>query len=473
MPTRRQLAAGGAAALLASFFAPRLERGLAQETAGRRTVSLTLQAAERSTTLPCFGGAALPLWTFAEGAWPVLIRLDRGDRLEVTLGNHLSEHTSIHWHGIRLPNDQDGVPYLIQRPVGTGESFRYAFTPPDAGTFWFHTHCNTVEQLGRGLAGILIVNGDVTEPYDADLVLTLRDWRIEPGSNRFASFTTLRGAGRAGTYGPLRSVNGAVQPEFALPASGDCRLRVLNVDPTRVMRVGVEGAEAALIAIDGLAISPMPLGEWLLGPGMRADLLVRAPAAGVTARVVDTSADGYLTLATLKGAGPPRRPRPFDPAPLGAPLVARPDLATATRLAFRFQSVEAGVEVVAEAPGDALGPICATPRTFWTINGRAWPDRDHATMPPPLAVLERGRSYVFSLRNDTAFVHPIHIHGHSVSWLSSSLRTAPAHHADTILLLPGEVVEVAFVADNPGDWMFHCHVIEHQEYGMMGYLRIA
>jgi FtsP/CotA-like multicopper oxidase with cupredoxin domain len=479
--TRRELIAGAVGALLFGGRADASYRralGPPVSPGPGKTVAVRLTAAERATALPCFGGAALPLWTFAEGAWPPLIRLDLGDRLEATLENRLPrahEHTSIHWHGIRLPNDQDGVPYLVQPPVQPGESFRYAFTPPDAGTFFFHTHCNTAEQLGRGLEGVLIIDGDATRPYDVDTVLLLRDWRIEPGTAQFASFTTRRGAGRAGTYGPLRCVNGACNPEVPLPASGDCRLRVINTDPTRIMRIGVEGADAAIVAIDGIALPPVPLTAWSIGPGMRFDLVLRAPPVGGVARLVDSSGDDHVELARLVGTGPQRRATAFDPAPLRAGRVPVPDLANATRLEFRFQSNDAGVAIAAEqgTSDDALDPLCMSSNIFWTINDRAWPGRDHGHLPPPLAVLQRGRSYVLAFRNETMFAHPIHIHGHFFTVLRSNKQGKPAHHADTLLVLPDEQLEVAFVADNPGNWMFHCHIIEHQENGMMGWFRIA
>ena len=94
-------------------------------------------------------------------------------------------------------------------------------------------------------------------------------------------------------------------------------------------------------------------------------------------------------------------------------------------------------------------------------------------IPPPLAVLERGRSYVFELKNGSPLLHPIHIHGHTFKVLKSDRRSLPVYHADTVVLTPEETIEVAFVADNPGRWMFHCHVIEHQETGMMGYVEVA
>ena len=224
------------------------------ETLVGRQVPLRLVAAERPTALPCFDGQTLPLWTFSAYDWLPVVRIDAGDRLDVVLENRLprpGEHTSIHWHGIRLPNAEDGVPYLVQPPVQPGESYRYGFTPPDTGTFWFHTHCNTVEQLGRGLMGVLIVEGDAVTPYDADEVIVLRDWRVDVAAGAFMNFTTRRGAHRAGTFGSVRSANGASDAVLRLPASGDCRLRILNADPTRVVDLAVEGADAAVIAVDG------------------------------------------------------------------------------------------------------------------------------------------------------------------------------------------------------------------------------
>ena len=485
MLTRRQFVAGAAGVGVAAAFArssasPRYTGGLGApvEMKNGKTVAVHLNAAERAIALPCFEGRSLPMWTFAEGAWPPVIRLNLGDRLEATLENGLAraeESISIHWHGIRLPNDQDGVPYLVQAPVQPGESFHYSFIPPDAGTYWFHTHCNTVEQLGRGLQGILIVDGDTTEPYDSDNVLLLRDWHADLETGQFNEFFTLRGAARAGTYGALRTANGATNPEIPLPASGDCRLRLINTDPTRVMQIAVEDAEAAIVAIDGLAVQPFPLELWALGPAMRVDLVLRAPSEEKFARLVDKSPPHRVELAHFVGKGVPSRKTAFNPAPLRASRIPEPNLQDARRLNFLFQASDTGnfISAAQDALGAALGSLCISSKIFWTINGRPWPDADHARLPPPLAVLKRDQSYVFTLTNDTPFVHPIHIHGHTFKLLRSNMQSRPEHHTDTLLLLPKEQAEVAFVADNPGDWMLHCHVIEHQESGMMGYFRVA
>jgi FtsP/CotA-like multicopper oxidase with cupredoxin domain len=488
MLTRRNFLLGGAGLAatngLSLFGAGRFmpaSIAAAETPSSGRSVPVRLVAAERATALPCFAGRSLPLWTYSDSApWPAAIRIDRGDRLEVVLDNRLprnGEHTSVHWHGVRVPNDQDGVPYLIQPPVAPGESFRYSFVPPDTGTYFFHPHCNTSEQLGRGLVGVLIVDGDAVQPYAADATIVLRDWLIDTDKGAFRSFKTQRGADRAGTYGNVRSANGANEAVVRLPASSDCRIRLINIDPTRIMELAVTGAEAAIIAVDGNALPPMPLDSWLLGPAMRLDLVVRAPKEGGEAILVDRRQDEPVTLARFIGQGPPLPARSFDPAPLRPGHIPEPDLAAAKRLSFNFgrpDSQAAAVAVNDVAAGLPIGPICTSSDHFWTINGRSWPDGGHAEIPPPLAVLERGRSYLFALKNTTPFLHPIHIHGHTFKVLRADQRPAlPVHHADTVLVLPDETVEIAFVADNPGRWMIHCHVIEHQETGMMGYLQVV
>lgn len=439
--------------------------------------ALELVAAERPLALPGTGRPPVPLWTYADGPGPFPVhRVRRGQRVVATLENRLKEHTTIHWHGVRLPNAMDGVPWLTQRPVYPGERFAYEFTPPDAGTFFFHPHCNTAAQLGRGLAGVLVVEGDQQAPYDADLVLALKDWRLDE-SGRFQPFITDEGASRAGTFGQVRTVNGTVRPTVAVPAGGDLRLRLVNVDPTRVAELGFEGAEAALIAIDGNAVGPLPLRSWRLGPGMRIDLAVRAPGAGASATLLDYFAPKPVALAQLHGLGSDRPQRPFEPRGLIPNGLPEPDLARAERQRCVLSAAPApGVPADAVLPDGSVlryaDGLCLSQQVFWAINRQAWPLAGHERLPPPLGTLVRGRSYVLELVNATPHQHPVHLHGMTFKVTKPS-RGLPAHWADTVLLGPKDRVEIAFVADNPGDWMLHCHIIEHQETGMMGYVRVA
>jgi FtsP/CotA-like multicopper oxidase with cupredoxin domain len=213
-----------------------------------------------------------------------------------------------------------------------------------------------------------------------------------------------------------------------------------------------------------------------MAPGTRLDLIVRAPAEGDVARIIDQRLGESVTLARLIGTGtaPPRKP--FDPAPLRASQIPEPRLAEAERLEFVFAAAGSSAPVIAASADPlsaiGLGSLCLSANDYWTINDIGWPSGD-PRLPKPLAVLERGRSYRFSLKNDSQLMHPIHIHGHSFKLLGSDKRTLPVHHSDTILLTPGETIEAAFVADNPGRWMLHCHVIEHQESGMMAFVEVV
>ncbi|MGE0004014.1 MAG: multicopper oxidase family protein [Parvibaculaceae bacterium] len=419
------------------------------------------------------GGPESTLWTYGDELFPIL-RLKRGDRLRATLTNSLPEHTSIHWHGVRVPNAMDGVQYVTQKPVEPGESFIYDFILPDSGTFFFHPHCNESGQVGHGLLGVLIVTGDESEPFDDEVVIVAKDWRLA-GNGSFLPFSTDSGAARAGTFGTVRSVNGTRRFVRKVPARADVRLRILNLDATRLMDVGVEGAEARIIAVDGNAVAALPLDSWRLGAASRLDLVLRTPKSGGRVLLRDYFPAAIFDLAVLEAEGPDRRREPFDPAPLYAPAVPEPDLAAAEPQTFVFGAASDAIASFIDGldPDDPLSKVilddlCTASRTFWAINKRSWPNDGHRNLPPPLARLKPGKSYRFTLQNATPHPHPIHLHGHTFKVLSSTKQKLPVHYADTVLVLPKERVEIAFVAA-PGRWMFHCHILEHLETGMMGY----
>jgi FtsP/CotA-like multicopper oxidase with cupredoxin domain len=409
-------------------------------------------------------------WLYDGSAFP-LLRLKRGETLDVTLQNALAEHTSIHWHGVRGPNAMDGVPYLTQPPVRPGGTFRYRFTPPDAGTFFFHPHCNTAEQLGRGLLGALIVEDDAL--FDDDVTLILKDWRVGD-DGAFLPFYTAAGASKAGTFGPLRTVNGVPSPTIGTRPSARVRLRLINADPSRIPEIGLDGAKADVIAIDGNPVAPFALETWRLGPGMRLDLAAETGMAPV--RVLDYFAAEPVLLATLDPQGK------GGEAKAASLAVPRPsDFAGARKLTL---ALGAGVEVNAlpEAAAivlpdgrsiDLADTLCLAQGTLWTLDGKSWPDRDHKHLPPSMYEFRRGERVVIEIENTTSRAHPIHIHGHTMTVLAANLLPRPVHRADTVLVLPNERVTVAFIADNPGNWMIHCHIIEHQESGMMGWFRVS
>lgn len=478
---RRRALLGGLGACLAAPLLPGPARGTAlpprPETVPGRRHDWHFLARERGARLLGPDGPESRVWTYTDDVLPVL-RIRIGDSIRAVLENRLPEHTTIHWHGLRVPNAMDGVPYVTQPPVGPGQSFTYEFTPPDTGTFFLHPHCNEPGQVGRGMAAVLVVEGDEPEPSDADIVLAVKDWRLA-GDGGWLPFDTPQGAGRAGTFGTRRAVNGAARFAADVPAHGDIRLRLVNLDATRTLLAGVEGAEAFVIATDGNPVPPFPLDKWRLGAAMRLDILVRAPAAGQGFTVFDYATREPWPIGRFTAAPSAKRERPFAPRGLYAATLPRPDLDAAERLPFAFSaSLGASGDVAGLPPDDPFAKIlmdglCVGSRTFWAINKSTWPSGDHRQLPPPLAELKAGRSYIFELHNTTPHPHPIHLHGHSFEVLSLSRQEgAPRFTADTVLLQARERAEIAFVAA-PGNWMFHCHVLEHLETGMMGWLRVT
>ncbi|WP_419899696.1 multicopper oxidase family protein [Roseomonas sp. USHLN139] len=472
------LAAGGAAALLPPLRQARAAEGLPPRpaaTAAPRQHDWTFRAAPRPARLLGAEGPESTVWTYTDALLPVL-RIQLGDSITARLDNALPEHTTIHWHGVRVPNAMDGVQYVTQPPVEPGQSFTYRLTPPDTGTFFLHPHCNEPGQVGRGMAAVLLVDGDMQAPANADITLVCKDWRIAPDGS-WLPFETAAGAGRAGTFGTRRAVNGVAGFAAEVPAHGDIRLRLLNLDATRTITPGVEGAEAWVIATDGNPIAPVPLDKWRLGPAMRLDLLLRAPTAGTVFTLQDLFAREPVPLGRFTAVASPLAPRPFRPAPLYAPGIPRADLASAERLPFVFSSALGASGAVADLPPDdpfakiLMDALCVGDQTFWAINKSTWPGGDHRQLPPPLAELKAGRSYIFELQNTTPHPHPIHLHGHTFEVLSQSRQDNPPHLADTVLLQAREKAEIAFVA-REGNWMLHCHVLEHLGTGMMGWVRV-
>lgn len=403
--------------------------------------------------------------TYGEGGMPPTLRLAKGKPFAARLVNALDEPTTIHWHGLRIANRMDGVPFLTQPYVNPGESFDYTFTPPDAGTFWYHPHCNTLIQMGHGLTGVLVVESPDDPPFDGEVVLNVRDWRLGSDGQFIAQFLP-KNLGKSGTFGTVRTANWVGEPHYDAPAGGLVRLRVAITDVTRIYRLGMEGAEAAVIAIDGQPVpSRFPLESLMIGPGQRLDIAVRMPdSEGAVALLKDTRGTNPKTIAALRAVGASLKRTLGDLAPLPANPVPDVDLSTAQHVPLSLSATAENV---------AVDSICGTlGYSFWAINKVPWPG-DTPDPTAPLAELKLGKSYILDLENLTPHLHPIHLHGMSFKVLSSSTREVMPQVTDTYLIESNERVQLALRADNPGDWAFHCHIIEHQKTGMTGYLRVA
>lgn len=418
------------------------------------------------------------VWAYNGTVPGPLVRLRQGEPARLVVDNRLGQDTTIHWHGIRLPNAMDGVPGLTQPPIRPGERFVYEFTPPDAGTFWYHPHANSLEQLGRGLSGAVIVGESEAVPVDRDLLWFLTDWRLNEEGGIASGFGNRMEAAMSGRVGNTVTLNGRVSEAETVRAGERARLRVVNGSLARIMALRFEGHRPVIVAVDGQpcdAHEPEG-GRILLGPAMRVDILLDMQGEpGRRYEVIDDFYGGlsYRLTRLAYDERPRLRAHPRD-APLDLPRnpLPEPDLATAERHDLTLQGGMMSGMGGMQGGGMMHGMMGMGGGPTWAINGMSMMGDGHAGMEPALA-FKRGRSVVLALRNETAWWHPMHFHGHSMRVLSRNGKPVPHRQwQDTVLMAPKDAVEVALVADNPGDWMLHCHVIDHQMTGMMTVLRV-
>ncbi|MGL4287291.1 MAG: multicopper oxidase family protein [Phreatobacter sp.] len=423
-------------------------------------------------------GASQPqtdVWAYNGTVPGPVVYLRQGEPARIVIENRLDQDTTVHWHGIRLPNAMDGVPGLTQPPIKPGERIVYEFTPPDAGTFWYHPHAHSLEQLGRGLSGAVIVEEREPVAVDRDVLWLFSDWRLTPEAQIDSGFGNMMEAAMSGRIGNTVTLNGAVPSSEPVRAGERIRLRLVNAALARMMALRFEGHRPVIVALDGQPCDPHEPegGRILLGPAMRVDVVLDMQGEpGRHYRVIDDFYDrlAYWVTQLAYDERPPLGADPRDARLVLPPNpLPEPDLATAERHELTLQGGMMG--------GGAMmgmgGMMGMGHGVAWAINGRSMTGDGHAGMAPAIT-FQRGRSVVLTLRNATAWWHPIHIHGHIFRVLSRN--GAPVPHRqwlDTIAMAPRDTVEVAFVADNPGDWMLHCHVTDHQTAGLMTVLRVA
>lgn len=429
-------------------------------------------------------GHLTDIWAYNGTAPGPLVRVKKGHEVEIEVVNQLDQPTSVHWHGIRIDNAMDGVSNLTQAPIQPGESFRYRFTPPDAGTYWYHPHNRSWEQLARGMYGALIVEGDAQSgQFDRDYSIVADDWRlVENGSIHEESLGSLRDWSHAGRLGNILTLNGKPYENLDVVPGERVRLRFINTANARIMRFGIEGHQPWLVALDGQPIRPMEISEdgIEISPSQRADLVLDVKGrTGDKVAIMETSGTerlvaGYLNF--VKG-NPPKRDAKFPI--LISNALPEPELANAIRLdllmsggAMRF--LKTAIFKGQETDGRTLA---RSHGQLWAFNGRA------GISDEPYFTAKRGETIVLKLINETAWPHAIHLHGHHFRVLGKgSLITqelAPMvdeetdAFRDTVLVERDETVEIAFVADNPGKWMLHCHMLEHQASGMGTWFEVS
>jgi FtsP/CotA-like multicopper oxidase with cupredoxin domain len=408
-----------------------------------------------------------------DGQFPgPMIRARQGGRIRKRLVNTLPIPTSVHWHGIRIENAMDGVSGLTQAAVRPGQSFVYDFKAPDAGTYWYHAHNNSMEQVARGLYGPLII--DESEPPDVDReeTLMLDDWLLDPDTAQFwSNFDHPMMMSHGGRTGNLVGVNGRAVLERPVKQHERIRLRLINTANARIFTLGLDGLEGWVVALDGMPL-PTPQavdGALVLAPAQRIDLIVDVTAetgkpAGLIRRTNDQTWLKQVAFPVVGVHATARRPAP---APLPPnPAMALPDLSQARSLKMVMEGGAMAGMQSALFEGQRLGFRELMQRgQFWALSGQA------GLSDTPFATLSLGETLRLTLINDTAFPHAMHLHGMHFRAVLADGFFGPLR--DTILSLPNTPIEIAFTASNPGKWLFHCHMLGHAKSGMTTWINVT
>jgi FtsP/CotA-like multicopper oxidase with cupredoxin domain len=388
---------------------------------------VTLVARKAKVTLA--SGKTIDAWTFNGQLPGPELRVRQGDLVEATLVNEdIDEGVTIHWHGVDVPNAEDGVAGVTQNAVMPGERYVYRFRADQLGTFWYHSHQVSAKQVRRGLYGAFVI-----EPK-------------RPPKRRGLDLTMI--AHDVGGSTMLGAVDG-VQRRKAAPGT-PVRLRLVNSNssPERFL---LDGTPFRVVAIDGTDLNgPTPIeGRSLtLGGGGRYDVEFVMPEYSVRLGI-DASPTALVLGQDPQVGGLRATGGEFDPAGYGRP--ERTELGSTTHFDRTFE-----LEL-----GKRIGFIDGKPGYHWSINGKLFPET-------PMYMVRRGDRVKMRIANNTGAVHPMHLHGHHVLVLSRDGRpvTGSPWWVDTLNVLPNEEYEIAFLADNPGIWMDHCHNLPHAADGM-------
>ena len=430
---------------------------------------ITLHARPGTVRLAPPGYPETSIWGYDGRVPGPTIRVAQGQRVTRRFVNGLSQSSTVHWHGVRIENSMDGAPELTQPPVQPGAEFLYDFEPPDAGTWWYHSHHRTWEQIARGLYGALVVEERIAPEVDWDEVLLLDDWRLTNDAAIHESFGALHDWAHAGRMGNWITVNGDGAWSRESSRYERLRLRLVNAANARIFTLELNRMEAWVVALDGQPLpAPTPAGALVLSPGERADLIVDVIAGeGEEARLVTRDREDSHTLATFPVRSIARKARLPAPAPLPPnPVPPLGDLATARHETLRMDGGAMGRMRQAMLGERMLGVRdLAEQGKVWAFNGLAeMPDE-------PLLTASLGETVRLTMANDTSWPHAMHLHGHHFRAIAPDGSAGPLR--DTLLMNRGETVNIAFVADNPGDWLLHCHMPEHSVAGMKTWFRVA
>jgi FtsP/CotA-like multicopper oxidase with cupredoxin domain len=422
-------------------------------------------------------GRPFKAWTYNGQVPGPEIRVREGEIIRAVLNNFLPEGTTVHWHGLPVPNKMDGVPFVTQEPVNTGQTFVYEFKASPPGTYMYHSHASY--QLDRGLYGSLIVEPKREErSYDREYILILEDWatvngggpeaskmgRIRPGMGMMGMMRSQPGSGQP-LQEPLYdayAVNGKVF-EASLPfkvKKGDrVKLRIINPSSSTVYTIRIAGHTLTITHTDGRPVVPFEVDAVMIGMGERYDVEFTAnnPGRWHIYNLRDGTPVSGVLLGTVLYDG--IRSKSYNDDALGRFRLN--DYYLLEGLPESYIRPTERVEGIfrMNLSGGMMSP-------YWTINGRVYPDSDDMAA-------GYGERIRFEYFNMSMMPHPMHLHGHFFEVAGTGLKSGVRVKKDTLIIMPhmGRGA-IEFVADNPGVWFHHCHNLYHMNAGMANRVKI-
>ncbi len=401
------------------------------DTRGQPDVAVTLVARHEAFELA--SGEKMAGYTVNHRSPGPLIRARQHDLIQVTLINEsVLDAVTLHWHGVDVPNAADGVAGVTQDAVPVGGQFVYRFRADQAGTYWYHSHQVSHEQVRDGLFGVLVVDPVVSTSDLPDVIVPV---------HTFDGKRTI--AGQTGT----------VRADAA--AGATVRARIINTDDGPII-ISVSGAPYRVVAHDGRDINDPPSildASVVLAAGGRVDLTLTVPPVATAVRL-DVGGSAVLAIGPPTAVVPPmvatRGTVDFLSYGSSAPIGFDPSQAS-RRFDYRI--------------GRRPGFVDGVPGVWWSINGHLYPDV------PMFTVMEHD-VVVFTITNESGQVHPMHLHGHHVVVVQRDgvRATGSPWWTDSLDIENGATYVVAFAADNPGIWMDHCHNLPHAEQGLVSHL---
>jgi FtsP/CotA-like multicopper oxidase with cupredoxin domain len=389
------------------------------------------------------------------------LEVREGDRVIVHFENKLSEPTTVHWHGLHIPADVDGSPMY---PIAPGEKHDYIFTIAHgtAGTYWYHPHpdMRSGYQVGKGLYGGIVIHA-ADDPLPASLpekLIILADNRfLADGSVDFPALQSPQGIvdEENGREGPVIFVNGQVMPTIKIRRGEVQRWRIVNASAARIYRLALQGQTFLQVGTDGgLFEHPEEVKEVLLANSERVELLVRGTGQPGSVSLLQTLPyDRYAPQTRPADWNQPRdllalqvsTDRPVTPVVIPATLRPIPVLDTTKVTATRVITLSQGL-----------------------INGRMM-DMNRVDVTAPLSATE-----IWDVENVVGMDHPFHLHGFQFQVLDrNGVPEKTRRWKDTVNVPKHETVRfVVRYNDFPGMWMFHCHILDHEDHGMMGVLEV-